>query len=467
MTATSDPVMQPALTKPLAELDPELHAIIELEKDRQRSSLELIASENFTYRAVMDCLGSELTNKYSEGMPNKRYYGGNQYIDQIELLCQKRCLEAYNLNPEEWGVNVQPYSGSPANFATLNAILKPNDRLMGLDLPSGGHLTHGYQTDKLKISATSVYFQSMPYQVDTATGLMDYDTLEKTAKLFRPKLIICGGSAYPRDWDYKRFREIADQHNAYLMCDMAHISGLVSAQLLNNPFEYCDIVTTTTHKTIRGPRAGVIFYRKAKAEETDEKIKTLEHRINFSVFPACQGGPHNHQIAGIAVAMKQACTPEFKAYAKRVMDNCNAMAERLIELGYTLATGGSDNHSILWALKSQGISGSKLEKVCELAGISINKNTIAGDVSALSPSGVRIGSASLTTRGFTQNDFRKVADLLHEACQLAVDIQSKSGKPLKVFNPAAEADSRIPELKKRVQEYARSFPIPTASAHSH
>jgi glycine hydroxymethyltransferase len=226
---------------------------------------------------------SSFTNKYSEGLPGKRYYGGNEYIDQVENLCIKRALAAYRLDDKKWGVNVQPYSGSTANFAVYTALLQPHDRVMGLDLPSGGHLTHGYYTAKKKISATSIFFESFPYKVHPQTGLVDYDKLEEQAFTYRPKMIICGASAYPREWDYPRLRKIADEVGAYLFCDMAHFSGLVATQVLNSPFEYCHIVTTTTHKSLRGPRAGLIFFQ-----------KEFEEKINFAVFPSIQGGPHNN-----------------------------------------------------------------------------------------------------------------------------------------------------------------------------
>lgn len=260
----------------LSSHDPELYNLIELERARQRSCLELIASENFTSRAVLECLGSVLTNKYAEGLPGARYYGGTEIVDQIETLCQQRALSTYGLDADAWGVNVQPYSGSPANFAVYTGLLKPHDRIMGLDLPSGGHLTHGFYTLNKKegntrkaVSATSVYFESLPYGVDRDSGLVDYAKLEELATLFKPALIICGGSAYPRDWDYAKFRDIADQNGALLLCDMSHISGLVATKEHANPFEYCDVVTTTTHKSLRGPRAGtwkVVVYRECSIQ---------------------------------------------------------------------------------------------------------------------------------------------------------------------------------------------------------
>ena len=235
---------------------------------------------------------------------------------------------------------------------------------MGLDLPSGGHLTHGYQTAKKKISSTSIFFESMPYQVDSTTGLIDYAQLEANAKLFHPKLIICGGSAYPREWDYARFRQIATDNQAMLMCDMAHISGLVAGHVANSPFELCDIVTSTTHKTLRGPRAGIIFFRKT---DKDGKSTGLEERINFAVFPGCQGGPHNHAIAAVAVALKQAASPEFRAYAQAVKEHSAVMAEALKAKGYSICTDGTDNHIVLWDLRPQGLGGSKMDKLCEMA----------------------------------------------------------------------------------------------------
>jgi len=457
-----------SLNTPLSQADPEVHAIIVEEKARQRKGLEMIASENFTSLPVLECMGSCLHNKYSEGQPGKRYYGGNECIDKIETLAQRRALALYGLSPEEWGVNVQPYSGSPANFAVLTALVEPHGRIMGLDLPDGGHLTHGFYTSKTKVSATSVFFESMPYKVDPSTGLIDYPALEKNAELFKPKMIIAGISCYSRKLNYARFKAIADQQGSWLMADMAHVAGLVAAGEAPSPFQYCDVVTSTVHKTLRGPRAGIIFFRRG-VRSVDragkEVLYDIEDKINMAVFPGLQGGPHNHAIAGIAVAMKHAQSPEFQQYQRQVVKNARYLAAGLIKLGYSIVTGGTDCHIVHVDLKKSpgALSGAKGELILEEVNISCNKNTVPGDKSALNPSGVRLGTPALTTRGMKEVDMERVVTMIDRALTIAHQIQAASGPKLVDFKAALvkpENQAKVKALRGEIESFALQFRLP-------
>ncbi|KAF2402591.1 glycine hydroxymethyltransferase [Trichodelitschia bisporula] len=473
---------QKLLAASLHDADPAVFEIIEKEKRRQKHFINLIPSENFTSQAVLDALGSVMQNKYSEGYPGARYYGGNEFIDEAEILCQKRALQAFGLRPEEWGVNVQPLSGSPANLYVYSALLNTHDRMMGLDLPHGGHLSHGYQTPTKKISFVSKYFETFPYRLDESTGLIDYNKLEENALLYRPKLIVAGTSAYSRLIDYARMREIADKAGAYLMSDMAHISGLVAGGAIPSPFPHSDVVTTTTHKSLRGPRGAMIFYRKGVRRTNKkgvEEMYDLEGPINASVFPGHQGGPHNHTITALAVALGQAQTPEFKEYQRTVLINAKALAERLGSpkdaggLGYNIVSGGTDNHLVLVDLRDKGVDGARVERVLELVGVASNKNTVPGDKSAMKPHGLRMGTPAMTTRGFQPEDFKRVADIVHRAVDITgrVDKAVKDGGAKGGKNPALLASFReylgeghenadIVQLRQEVEDWVGTFSLP-------
>lgn len=347
------------------------------------------------------------------------------------------------------------------------ALLETHDRILSLDLPHGGHLSHGFQTPTKKISAVSRYFESMPYRLDEETGRIDYDQMEKSAELFRPKLIVAGASAYSRLIDYERIRQIADKVGAYVLADMAHISGLVAAEVIPSCFPWADVVTTTTHKSLRGPRGAMIFYRKGQRGVTKKGapiMYDIEEKINFAVFPGLQGGPHNHTIGALSVALKQANTPEFVDYQKQVLKNCARFATELEKMGYDMVSGGTDNHLVLVNVKSsRGIDGARVERILELACIASNKNTVPGDTSALNPGGIRMGTPALTTRGFNEEDFAKVAQFFDRAVNIAIKLKgTEQGKKMKGFRELCSVgpsvDPELVQLRHEVSEFASAFP---------
>lgn len=381
----------------IERVDAEIYNLINAELTRQNEHLEMIASENYTFPAVMEAMGSVLTNKYAEGYPNKRYYGGCEFVDAVESIAIERAKKLFGAK----FANVQPHSGSQANGAVYNALLKPYDKILGMDLSHGGHLTHG-----AKVSITGQIYQSFFYGVEL-DGRIDYDKLRQSALLVKPKILVCGFSAYTRELDFAKFREIADEVGAILMADIAHIAGLVCADEYPNPFPHCDVVTSTTHKTLRGPRGGLIL-------TNDEDIA---NKINKSVFPGLQGGPLMHIIAGKAVGFKENLKPEWKSYAKQVKANISKMAEVLVNRGYDLVSGGSDNHLILLSFLSKDFSGKDADIALGNAGITVNKNTVPGEKrSPFVTSGIRIGSPALTARGMKEAEFEwiahKIADIL-------------------------------------------------------
>lgn len=382
--------------------DTQIEKLIKAEKERQKKVINLIASENIVSKDVLEALGSELTNKYAEGYPGKRYYGGNQITDKVETLAQDRALKLFGLKKDEWHVNVQSLSGSPANLAVYTGLIPKDGKIMGMSLSHGGHLTHGH-----KVSATGKFWNQVAYGVDPETETIDYEEIKKVAKDEKPDIIVCGFTAYPRIVDFKKFREIADVCGAILMCDMSHFAGLVAGKQYPSPFEYCDIVTTTVHKTLRGPRSAMIFVKK------DEK--GFAEKIDKAVFPGLQGGPHMNQIAAVAVALKEAASPDFKKYALQVKKNAKALADELMKLGWHVVSGGTDSHLVLvdvW-MGGSGISGTEASDRLEKVGIIVNKNTIPGETrSAFDPSGIRLGSAAETTRGKKEKDFVKIAQVI-------------------------------------------------------
>ncbi|NQV88504.1 MAG: serine hydroxymethyltransferase [Parcubacteria group bacterium] len=380
--------------------DKQIEKLLKEEKARQKKVVNLIASENIVSADVLKALGSELTNKYAEGYPGARYYGGNSVVDKVENLCKERALKLFGLKTDKWNVNVQPLSGSPANLAVYLALVPQGGKVMGMSLSSGGHLTHGH-----KVSATGKFWTQVPFGLNKETEVLDFDEIKKKAVTEKPNIIVAGFTAYPRIVDFKKFREIADAVKAYLMVDMSHFAGLVAGRAYPSPFEYADIVTTTVHKTLRGPRSAMIF---SKKDERD-----LGKLIDKAVFPGLQGGPHMNQIAAAAVALKEASSPAFKKYAKQVVKNADALAKELKKLGWKIISGGTNTHLILmdtW-MDGKGISGKEASDRLEKADIIVNKNTIPNETrSPMDPSGIRLGTAAETTRGKKEKDMIKLAN---------------------------------------------------------
>jgi glycine hydroxymethyltransferase len=393
--------------------DTKIFGFIEKERQRQLQGVELIASENFVSDQVLEAMGSCLTNKYAEGLPGKRYYGGCQFIDEVEQLAIDRIKELFNAS---WA-NVQPHSGAQANAAVMMAVMKPGDTFLGLDLSHGGHLTHGSP-----VNYSGILYRAVAYTVGEETGVVDYDIMEELAVKEKPRLIVAGASAYSRDWDYKRMREIADSVGAILMADIAHPAGLIATGLLNHPFPYCHIVTTTTHKTLRGPRGGLIlmgedFENPWGLTTPKGTVKTMSQLLDSAVFPGTQGGPLEHVIASKAVAFGEALTGSYRDYIKQVRDNAAVMSERFIEKGYKVVSDGTDNHLILIDLRPKvpDISGKTVENALGRADITINKNMVPFDTrSPFQASGIRLGTPAITTRGVKQEGIKKIVDLIDE-----------------------------------------------------
>ena len=408
----------------IKQQDPKVQEMIELELGRQRNKLEMIASENFVSQAVMEAQGSVLTNKYAEGYPHKRYYGGCEYVDMVEELAIERAKQLFGAEH----INVQPHSGSQANFGVYFALLEPGDTIMGMNLSHGGHLTHGSP-----VNVSGKYFNIIPYGVDAETGRIDYDEMRKIAQEHKPKMIIGGGSAYSRQIDFKTMADIAHEVGAIFMVDMAHFAGLVAAGLHPNPVEYADIVTTTTHKTLRGPRGGMIMCKEEYAKAIDK-----------SIFPGIQGGPLMHVIAAKAVAFGEALQPEFKEYAKQVIVNAQTLADALQEEGFTIVSGGTDTHVLLVDLRTVGLTGKVAEHVLDEVGITCNKNTIPFDPeSPFVTSGIRLGTPALTTRGLHAEDMKEIASI--------ISLVLKQPEDTAVL---AEAKQRVAALCEKYPMYA-------------
>jgi len=415
--------------------DPELAEIIAAESRRQHNKIRLIPSENYVSQAVLEATGSVLTNKYSEGYAGGRYYEGQQHIDQVEQLCIERAHELFGAEH----VNVQPYSGSPANQAVYLALAKPGDTVMGLSLAHGGHLTHG-----AAVSVSGLHYEAVQYGVDPETEYLDYEVIDKLAQQHRPKLLFCGATAYPRQIDFERFADIGHRVGATVVADIAHISGLVAAGVHPSPIPFVDVVTTTTHKSLRGPRGGMIMCRQEFAEALDK-----------AVFPGLQGGPHNHTTAAIAVALKEAATEEFKRYAAQICENSRSLAAALVERGFRLVTGGSDNHLTLVDATSKGITGHQLARAMDASGLVCNRNLIPNDKgSAMRPSGVRLGTPAVTSRGFGSAEMTQIATWMERVAEVRGDADLDLDSRRQVYR----------EIAAQVRELCDRFPAPGVEA---
>jgi glycine hydroxymethyltransferase len=413
--------MHPALEKTIAAVDPEIAELITAEEKRQRDSIRLIASENYVSGAVLAATGSVLTNKYSEGYPGKRYYEGQQYIDRVEQLCIDRAKSLFGVDH----ANPQPYSGSPANLAVYFAFLKPGDTVMGMGLPAGGHLTHGWN-----VSITGAYFKAVQYGVRRDTHRVDFDEVRELARKERPKLMFCGGTAIPRTIEFEQFSAIAKEVGAILCADIAHIAGLVAGGAHPSPVSVADVVSTTTHKTLRGPRGGMLMCKAEHAKAIDR-----------AVFPGLQGGPHNHTTAGIAVALKEAATAEFKKYAHQIVANAKALAAAMVEHGFSLVTGGTDNHLILADLTSKNVPGKIAAKALDAAGIELNYNSVPFDPrKPFDPSGIRIGTPAVTSRGMGEAEMRQIAAWMNQV----VSAPSDAAVHAKVAGEVKELCAKFP-----------------------
>jgi glycine hydroxymethyltransferase len=437
----------------LLKTDKEVYELIKGEENRLKEVLEMIPSENYTSTAVMEALGSVLTNKYSEGYPKKRYYQGNSLIDDVEVLAQERAKKLFGV-PH---VNVQPYSGSPANSAVYLALLEPlKDKIMGLTLAFGGHLTHGSP-----VSLSGKYFKIVPYNTDE-NGLLDYSEIEKLALKEKPKIIVCGATAYPRIIDFKKFGEIADKVGAYLLADTSHITGLIIGGVHPSPVSYAHIVMTTTHKTLRGPRGAMLMV----TEKGLKKDPDLGNKIDKAVFPGLQGGPHDNQTAAIAVALLEASKPEFKIYAKQIVANAKALAKELLKFKFNLVSGGTDNHLLLIDLTGKKTNGALAAYALEIAGIVVNKNAVPNDpMPPFYPSGIRLGTPAITTRGMKEKDMVRIADWMNSV------IEEISGEILpqdkeqrkefwKNFKKKIAKNKNLLQINKEIKEFSLKFPIP-------